>query len=113
MAAKPYTAVATAAGTASLTISPDKSGIQWTIAQLGFETQPFRATAQCTVRLNGNYLTSTAVAPASTSGQPAVNLQATDKLTFDFVGMTAGDTAIITAYYNESAWGTIPRADVV
>lgn len=42
-----------------------------------------------------------------------MNLQASDTLTFDFAGLTSGDTAIVTIYYTESQWGSIPRADVV
>lgn len=113
MAARPYTARAGAAGTCTVTIRPELSGVQWTIAQIGVETQPARVTAQATTRMNGNYLTSTAVMPSTSSGVPAVNLQASDTLTFDFIGMTSGDTAVVTIYYTESPWGTIPRADVV
>lgn len=113
MAATPYTARANASGACTISISPDKSGIQWTIAQVGVESQPVRTTGTVTTRLNGNYVTSSAVLPTASSGAPAFNLQTNDKLTFDFAGLTSGDTAIVTIYYTESQWGTIPRADVV
>lgn len=100
-------------GTATINISPDKSGIQWTVGQTGVESVPTRTTGTCTTRLNGNYLTSTATLPASAGGQPAINIQATDTLSFLFQGLTQGDSAIVTLYYTETPWGTIPKTDVV
>lgn len=113
MAARPYTARAGAAGTCTVTIRPELSGVQWTISQIGVESQPARLTGNVTQRLNGNYQTSSSILPSSAGGVPAVNLQASDTLTFDFAGLTSGDTAIVTIYYTESQWGSIPRADVV
>lgn len=107
------TATAKADGTCTVNISPDKSGIQWTVGQTTVETNPFRGTAQCTTRFNGRYVTSSAVLPATAGGSPAINLQAMDVLSFDMVGMTLGDVAVVTIYYTESKWGTDPNADVV
>lgn len=113
MTAKAFSATVKADGTCLINISPDKSGIQWTVGQTGVESVPTRATGTVTTRLNGNYLTSTATMPASAGGQPAINMQATDTLSFLFTGLTVGDNAIVTLYYTETPWGTIPKVDVV
>lgn len=107
------TASADSTGTAVVTITPDKSGVQWTIAQLGVESVPPRGTATATIRLNGRYVTSTIVMPQSAGGQPFINLQYNDQFTVTFSGLTVKDEAIVTYFYNESLWGTIPKADVV
>jgi hypothetical protein len=109
MAAKPYTATAGSDGKASITVSPLLSGIQWTVGQTSVESIPIRTGASCTESLNGNLVTNTQIIPSAASGSPAINLQANDKLTFDFAGLTAGDTAKVTIYYNESEWGTPPN----
>ncbi len=104
---------ANVAGLATVSFSPDKSGIQWAVAQISAECRPSRVTQQVTTRLNGNYYTSSAVLPSVASGAPAQLLQAIDILSFDFIGCTAGDNCIVTLSYTESPWGTIPRVDVV
>lgn len=113
MSDQSYSVQAGAAGTATVRISPSKSGIQWAIAQISVECIPARVTQQVTMRKNGNYYTSSAVMPSVASGTPAMLLQATDTLTADFLGCTAGDSCIVTIYYTESQWGTVPRVDVV
>lgn len=100
-------------GEATVTISPQKSGIQWAVAQSSVETRPYRGTAQCETRFNENFLTSSAVLPATAGGAPAITLQANDNLSFRFTGCTQGDSCVVTIYYTESPWGTIPRVDVV
>lgn len=102
-----------AAGTATVNISPDKSGIQWAVAQISAECRPSRITQQMTTRFNGNYYSSTSVLPSTASGAPAQTLQAIDVFSFDFVGCTAGDSCVVSLYYTESPWGTVPRVDVV
>lgn len=113
MTALTKSAQASAAGTATVNISPDKSGIQWAVAQISVECRPSRVTQQVTTRLNGNYYTSSAVLPSVASGSPAQLLQAIDVLSFEFIGCTVGDSCIVTISYTESPWGTIPRVDVV
>lgn len=106
-------ATADATGKATVEITPNKSGVQWTVAQIGVETIPVRPAGNATTRLNGRYVTSTAVLPSSAGGQPFINIQPIDKLSIDFVGLTAGDSCIVSVFYNESLWGETPRADVV
>lgn len=113
MAATPFTATAGSDGTCTVTVSPYKAGIQWTVGQTAIESLPTRTGATCITKLNGNLLTSSQVIPATAGGQPAINMQATDIMTFEFAGLTAGDTAKVTVYYNESAWGTPPNASWV
>jgi hypothetical protein len=113
MAILTRTGQADSSGTATVTISPDKSGIQWAVAQIACESFPARTTAQVVTRFNGSLLTTSAVIPSVASGAPAITLQAIDQLTFLFTGLTQGDTTNVTIYYNESPWGTIPRVDVV
>jgi len=113
MSDRAYSVQAGASGTATVNISPDKSGVQWAIAQLSSECIPSRVTQQVTVRKNGNYYTSSAVLPSTASGTPALLLQATDTLAVTFTGCTAGDNCIVTIFYTESPWGSVPRVDVV
>ena len=113
MTALSASAQANASGTATVSISPNKSGIQWAVAQISVECKPSRATQNVTVRVNGNYFTSSASMPDVASGAPAQMLQAMDIMTFDFAGCTSGDSCIVTIYYTESQWGSVPRVDVV
>ena len=113
MATTSRTATAKADGTCTVNISPDKSGIQWTVAQSTVETLPFTGTAQVTTRLDGRYMTSSSVLPATAGGSPAIVLQSMSILSFDLIGMTPGSVAVVTIYYTESVWGSDARADVV
>lgn len=106
-------ATADAAGNATIEVVPNKAGIQWTIGQVNAETIPFRGTASCTIRFNGRFVTNSAILPSSAGGQPFINLQSMDKMTVDFTGMSAGDTAVAAVFLKESLWGAIPDANVV
>lgn len=108
-----YTARANAAGLATVTITPDVAGIQWTVAQVGAETQPVRTTATVVTRMNGAYVTSSAILPSSAGGQPFFNLLHSDQLTMDFAGLTLNDVGVVSVYYKESPAGTVPTGDVV
>jgi hypothetical protein len=106
-------AQANAAGAATVSIAVNKSGIQWAVAQYSVEARPAAPAGICTVKLNGNFLDSTVTLPATSSGSPAITLQAQDQLTFDFTGLAVGSTGVVTLYYVESTWGTIPDVTVV
>ena len=108
-----FSSFAGVGGTTTVRITPNKSGIQWSIAQVGIESVPQRATANATVRVNGRYITSSAILPSSASGTPAINLQYFEEMTVDFVGLTSGDNAVVTVFYTESPWGYTPNVDVV
>lgn len=113
MTVQSFSAFAGAAGTATVRITPNKAGIQWSIAQLSADSSPSRPAGNATVKLNGRYVTSTASLPASSSGQPAILLQYFDEMTVDFVGLTVKDNAIVTVFYDETPWGALPQVDVV
>jgi hypothetical protein len=113
MAKASFTAIAGSTGTATVTVVPNKSGIQWTIGQIGLESIPQNGNASAIVKLNGRYVTSSNVIPASASGVPAVNLEYIDTMTVDFSGLNSGEQAIVNIFYNESLWGTVPNVDVV
>lgn len=113
MAMSAFTANATAVTPTIVQVVPNKSGVQWVVAQLGAETVPFRGTASTVVKLNGRYVTSSAVLPSSAGGQPYITLQSKDLLTVEFSGMTAGDQAIVTVFYVETLWGTVPTGEIV
>lgn len=103
------TIVATGATTAQTRIQHNKTGRAWTISQVSVETLPFRGTAQATVRLNGRYVTSTAVTPSAAQGPPFHTLESGDLLTVDWVGVVAGDSVLTNLYYVESASGIPPQ----
>lgn len=113
MTALSLSATANAAGNAVVTVTPNKSGIQWAIAQMSVESRPQSVNGSCNVTFNGNYYTSTATLPSTAGGQPAITLQSQDKLEFTFAGLTPGATGVVTAYYRETAWGDIPDVSVV
>jgi hypothetical protein len=106
-------AQANASGVATVDIAVNKSGIQWAVAQYSVEARPAAPSGICTVSLNGNFLDSTVTLPATSSGSPAITLQAQDKLTFTFTGLTAGSTGVVTLYYVETPWGQMPNVSVV
>lgn len=105
----PFTATADANGNATVTIPQVKSGLQWTVGQSSVESIPTRTGASCVTTLNGNLVTSSQIIPSAASGAPAINLNSGDNLVFTFAGLTQGDTAKVTLYYNESQWGTPPN----
>jgi len=109
MSSTAFTAQAGSDGTATVTIPPVLSGLQWTISQSSIESIPLRGGASCTTKLNGNMVTTSQVIPATASGAPAINVQAGDVLTYQFAGLTQGDTAKVTIFYNESQWGSPPN----
>jgi hypothetical protein len=106
-------ATAKADGTAVVSISPTKSGVQWAIGQIAVESAQASQTAEATVRVNGRLYTSAQFLPMTASGQPALMLQAADIMTVEFTNLTPGDTAEVSCWYNESPWGEIPRVDVM
>lgn len=106
-------AQAGANGAATVTVAVNKSGIQWVVAQMSVEARPASPNGVCTVRMNGNYYTSTATLPATAGGQPALTLQAQDALTFEFSALTPGTTGVVTIWYVETPWGEVPSALVV
>lgn len=108
-----YSGFASAAGTATLYIVPDKAGIQWAIAQFSVDSSPSRPQGTATVRKNGLYVTSTQTLPQSASGAPAILLQPMDTLTVDFTGLTLLDNAIATVFFTETPWGYLPQVGVV
>lgn len=100
-----YSAFVGASGTATLIIVPDKSGIQWVVAQISVDCSPSRPEGNATVRKNGQYVTSTITLPQTAGGEPALLLQYFDTMTITFSGCQPGDNVIGTVYYNEVPWG--------
>lgn len=103
---KSFTAIAIAGGTATVDITPVPGGLQWIVWQFTVETIPVRGAAQATVRRNGRYLTSTIVGSSSSAqGPPSLQLAPSDELTCTWVGLTVGDEAILTLFYEETEMG--------
>jgi hypothetical protein len=105
MPVKAETARAGVAGTAQVRVQQNRSGIQWVLSQFSCDSVPQRAAASVTVKLNGQYVTSSPFLPQTASGQPFITLNASDVLTADFAGLTNGDVAIFNLFYAETHWG--------
>lgn len=107
MADFPQTGTANASGNATVTYQHNKTGIWWIIWQWTVETIPFRSGARSATRRNGRYVASTVSGGgASAQGPPAMLLEPSDVLEFTWTGLTLGDQAIATLYYEEVPAGT-------
>lgn len=113
MTQQALSAIADATGTAVVTISPAKSGIQWAIGQLSVESVQGSQTGQATVRVNGRLYMSAQFLPMVASGTPALMLQGPDISLVTFTGLTPGDVGEVAFWYNESPWGTVPNVQVM
>lgn len=114
MALYSSSARANANGEATATVQQNKSGLQWLVYQIAVETIPQRSSAQATVTLNGRYITSTVVGSGSSAqGPPYLTISGMDQLVVSWVGLTAGDSAILTLLYQETEWGVLPAGDFV
>lgn len=100
-------------GTATVEIQQTKSGLVWVVSQMAVESQPVRNTAKCTVKRNGQLMTTTAIVPATAGGNPFYRLNAGDILSFFFENLTSGDTARAIISYEESQWGQANTGAVV
>lgn len=97
--------VKAAATTATVTIQPGRSGLDWIVWQMTVTSIPRRGGGQVTVNRDGIYLTSTIIIPSSAQGPPAIVLHDSSVLESAFTGMVAGDECIVTLLYEEVPWG--------
>jgi len=104
-----FTATADATGTAVITVQAVPAGLMWLVSQMGISTVPFRVGAACTVKRGLEFIANSGLASADTaSGQPAIQLTATDVLTATFTGLTKGDEALVTLFVEEIDWQNNP-----
>lgn len=96
---------AAADGTATVHIQHNKSGIVWVVSQLSVQDVPSSSVGQCTVKRNGQLMTTTSIVPATAGGQPFYRLNAGDDLECAFTNLTPSANAIVTASYSETQWG--------
>lgn len=104
---------ANALGIATINVQHNKSGIIWVVSQISVESSPVRPAANVAVTRNGRPMTTTAVVPATASGQPFYRLNASDILTLTYRNLTSGDTAIATISYSETLWGQFNDGSVI
>jgi hypothetical protein len=97
----------TANGTASLTIRPTDTAIEWDIYQISTLTGNQKNNCDVDVLYNGFYLCNSYQGQKDTAtGPPDVVLQPSDFLTINFIGATPGDYATVGLWYNENPTGT-------
>jgi hypothetical protein len=100
-------------GTATVTVQQNLAGLVWVVSQISVTSEPLRAAANCTVRRNGQLMTTTSIVPATAGGQPFYRLNSGDTLTFEFTNLTANDIARATVSYSESQWGEYNDGSVI
>lgn len=114
MADHTETATADSTGTAVVNFETISPGLQWVISQISLETTPFRVGASCVVRRGGRYLTSTIIGSGDTAyGPPSIILLRGVLLTCTWTGLTQGDEAIATIWYEEQPWSNNPSTTQV
>lgn len=104
---------ADATGTAVVPIQHNRSGIVWVVSQIGVRSNPARPAGSVRIARNGQELMTSAILPATAGGYPFYQLTSMDILTVTVANLTAGDTAIVTASYQESLWGQANSGNVV
>lgn len=98
-------------GTVTVQCNHNKQNIQWIVWQLSVESSNPNSEGEVrAVRRNGRLITSSFIIPASAQGPPAISLDGNDNLEFDFVGMNAGEEAIVTLFFQEIQVGQVPPA---
>lgn len=104
-----------AAGTATTTMGPIPTGVQWTVWQISVETNPARAGSSVVVRKNFRIVSSAALSLGAASAQapPALVINPGDLLTATWAGMTAGDNCLVTWFYSEAPWSSRQPTGVV
>jgi len=109
------TAKVAANGTASVTLGPIPSGLQWTVYQISTETSTPRSGSSVTIRKNGRFISSGPLPLGSLSAQgpPFILVNPSDQLVASWAGMTAGDTCFVTWLYQQSQWSATPPAQAV
>lgn len=96
-------------GTVTVACNHNKQNIQWIVWQMSVESSDPNTEGEIrAVRRNGRLLTSSFIIPASAQGPPAIILDGNDNLTVDFVGMSSGEEAIVTLYFQEIQVGQLP-----
>jgi hypothetical protein len=104
---------ADAAGNATVIIQHNRSGIVWVVSQIGVRSNPSRPAGSVRILRNGQELMTSSVLPATAGGYPFYQLTSMDVLAVVFANLTSGDTAIVTASYQESLWGQVNTGNVV
>lgn len=108
------TAIADSTGAAVVSISLNNAGLVWVVAQVSNESVPFRVGATAIIRRNGRFIAGTSIGSADTAyGPPAILLRSGDVLTVTWAGLTKGDQAIATAFYDEQPDSAKPTPNVV
>lgn len=106
---KQYSALITAAGTASVIIKVPSSRRKWTVQQVSVKVNDVGATAGAppgatsTITLNGSFLTAIIPTGDSAAGDPPILLYPADTMTVSFTGCTSGAVASVLAILDEEA----------
>lgn len=109
------TAKVAANGTASITLVPIPSGLQWTIYQISTETSTARSGSSVTVRKNGRFITSgpLPLGQLSAQGPPFILVNPGDQIVCSWAGMTSGDVCTVTWYYQQTPWSATAPSQAV
>lgn len=91
-----------ASGNATVEIVPT-SAYAWSVTQVSVELAAAPAGAQCSLRLNGVFITALIATGDVASGDPPILIQPGDRLTVDWTGCTPGSVGTVLAIYDETA----------
>lgn len=97
-----YTAVATGAGLATVTIAPDRREV-WSVSQVSMEMSAATSGTTCTLRKNGSLVSPLVAQADSAAGDPPVVLLPlkNDRLTVEWVGAPVGAVGSVYIIYDQ------------
>lgn len=95
-----YSAVVNSSGIAEVTIRPPRVQ-SWTVSQVSVEMTTAPIGSSCMIRKNGSMITPLVSTGDVASGEPYVQLLATDTLTVRWESVTPGDVGKVYMFYSE------------
>jgi hypothetical protein len=99
-----YTAIAGAAGTASVDIFCKSRNRNWLVQQVSVKWATAGIGATCELKKNGVYVTTLIPTGDSAAGDPPILLRGiSDRLTVSWTGLTPGTSGTVLAIYDEQA----------
>lgn len=104
VADQPFTAIISAAGTATVTFKPPTSRNNYLVQQVSVEYAAAPIGCTCDIRKNGRLITPMIPTGDAASGDPPIPLNGgSDKMTINFAGGTPGGLVNVFIIYDDGA----------
>jgi hypothetical protein len=101
---QPFTAIISAAGTATVTFKPPTFRASYSVQQVSVEYATAPIACTCDVRKNGRLITPMIPTGDAASGDPPIPLNGgSDKMTINFAHGTPGDTVNVFIIYDDGS----------